>query len=70
MSAHQQYPPLQYGSVCSGIEAATAAWHPLGMEPVWFAEIEPFPSAVLAHHYEQKISRKGSDKLRPVAAIC
>ncbi|QVI69167.1 DNA cytosine methyltransferase [Pseudomonas syringae] len=51
MSAHQQYPPLQYGSVCSGIEAATAAWHPLGMEPVWFAEIEAFPSAVLAHHY-------------------
>ncbi|MCH5518971.1 DNA cytosine methyltransferase [Pseudomonas syringae] len=42
---------LEYGSVCSGIEAATAAWHPLGMEPVWFAEIEPFPSAVLAHHY-------------------
>ncbi|HEX8594209.1 MAG TPA: DNA cytosine methyltransferase [Pseudomonas sp.] len=51
MSAHQLYPPLKYGSVCSGIEAATAAWHPLGMEPVWFAEIEPFPSAVLAHHY-------------------
>ncbi|MBI6717124.1 MULTISPECIES: DNA cytosine methyltransferase, partial [Pseudomonas syringae group] len=51
MSAHQQYPPLKYGSVCSGIEAATAAWHPLGMEPVWFAEIDPFPSAVLAHHY-------------------
>ncbi|WP_116865647.1 DNA cytosine methyltransferase [Pseudomonas syringae] len=42
---------LTYGSVCSGIESATAAWHPLGMEPVWFAEIEPFPSAVLAHHY-------------------
>ncbi|WP_122605798.1 DNA cytosine methyltransferase [Pseudomonas viridiflava] len=51
MSAHQQYPPLKYGSVCSGIEAATAAWHPLGMEPVWFAEIETFPSSVLAHHY-------------------
>ncbi|MEQ4313773.1 DNA cytosine methyltransferase [Pseudomonas syringae] len=51
MSAHQQYPPLKYGSVCSGIEAATVAWHPLGMEPVWFAEIETFPSAVLAHHY-------------------
>lgn len=44
---------LEYGSVCSGIEAATAAWHPLGMTPVWFAEIEPFPSAVLAHHYPQ-----------------
>lgn len=42
---------LDYGSVCSGIEAATAAWHPLGMTPAWFAEIEPFPSAVLAHHY-------------------
>lgn len=51
MSNDQRYPPLKYGSVCSGIEAATAAWHPLGMEPVWFAEIEPFPSAVLAHHY-------------------
>ncbi|NWA25476.1 DNA cytosine methyltransferase [Pseudomonas gingeri] len=42
---------ITYGSVCSGIEAATAAWHPLGMVPTWFAEIEPFPSAVLAHHY-------------------
>jgi DNA (cytosine-5)-methyltransferase 1 len=42
---------IEYGSVCSGIEAASAAWHPLGMNPVWFAEIEPFPSAVLAHHY-------------------
>lgn len=43
--------PITYGSVCSGIEAATAAWHPLGMRPTWFAEIEAFPSAVLAHHY-------------------
>lgn len=42
---------LTYGSVCSGIEAATVAWHPLGMRPAWLAEIEPFPSAVLAHHY-------------------
>lgn len=40
-----------YGSVCSGIEAATVAWHPLGWRPAWFSEIEPFPSAVLAHHY-------------------
>ncbi|EAA3338370.1 Dam family site-specific DNA-(adenine-N6)-methyltransferase [Escherichia coli] len=39
---------LCYGSVCSGIEAASIAWEPLGMRPVWFAEIEPFPSAVLA----------------------
>lgn len=42
---------MRYGSVCSGIEAATVAWHPLGWEPAWFAEIEKFPSAVLAHHY-------------------
>ncbi len=38
-------------SVCSGIEAATVAWHPLGWEPAAFSEIEAFPSAVLAHHY-------------------
>ena len=37
--------------MCSGIEAATVAWHPLGWEPCAFSEIEPFPSAVLAHHY-------------------
>lgn len=43
--------PISYGSVCSGIEAATTAWHPLGWSPRWFAEIEPFPSAVLAHHW-------------------
>jgi len=42
---------LVYGSVCSGIEAATVAWEPLGWQPAFFAEIEPFPSAVLAHHY-------------------
>ncbi|WP_080422426.1 DNA cytosine methyltransferase [Burkholderia ubonensis] len=40
-----------YGSVCSGIEAATVAWHSLGWRPAWFSEIERFPSAVLAHHY-------------------
>lgn len=44
-------PPFRYGSVCSAIEAATVAWHPLGWEPAFFAEIEPFPSAVLSHHY-------------------
>jgi DNA (cytosine-5)-methyltransferase 1 len=42
---------LTYGSVCSGIEAATVAWHPLGFQAQWYAEIERFPSAVLAHHY-------------------
>jgi DNA (cytosine-5)-methyltransferase 1 len=42
---------LRYLSVCSGIEAATQAWHPLDWQPVAFSEIEPFPCAVLAHHY-------------------
>ncbi len=42
---------LRYLSVCSGIEAASVAWHPLGWEPAAFAEIDPFPSAVLVHHY-------------------
>ena len=40
-----------YGSVCSGIEAATVAWHPLGWKPAFFSEIEPAPRSVLAHHY-------------------
>jgi DNA (cytosine-5)-methyltransferase 1 len=42
---------MNYLSVCSGIEAATVAWHPLGWQPTAFSEIEKFPSAVLAHHY-------------------
>jgi DNA (cytosine-5)-methyltransferase 1 len=42
---------VKYLSVCSGIEAATVAWHNLGWQPVGFSEIEPFPSAVLKHHY-------------------
>jgi DNA (cytosine-5)-methyltransferase 1 len=42
---------MRYLSVCSGIEAATAAWHPLGWEPAGFAEIEPFPAAVLTQRY-------------------
>ena len=44
---------MRYGSVCSGVEAATAAWHPLGWTPQWFSEIDKFPSAVLSHHYPQ-----------------
>ena len=43
--------PIRYLSVCSGIEAASVAWHPLGWEPVAFAEIDPFASAVLAHRF-------------------
>ena len=40
---------MKYLSVCSGIEAATVAWEPIGWEPLAFSEIEKFPSAVLAH---------------------
>ena len=42
---------MNYGSVCSGIEAATAAWHPFGWKPAFFSEIDKFPRAVLKHHY-------------------
>lgn len=42
---------MNYLSVCSGVEAATVAWHPLGWKAIGYAEVEPFPSAVLAHHY-------------------
>lgn len=41
----------KYLSVCSGIEAASVAWEPLGWEPLAFSEIEKFPRAVLSHHY-------------------
>lgn len=42
---------LRFGSVCSGIEAASVAWTPLGWEAAWLSEIEPFPCALLEHHY-------------------
>ena len=60
--SHEQYPinfpepqpkgkPLRYLSVCSGMEAASVAWHPLGWTPVGFSEIEPFPCAILKHRF-------------------
>jgi DNA (cytosine-5)-methyltransferase 1 len=42
---------VRYLSVCSGIDAASVAWHPLGWTPVGFSEIEKFPSQVLAHRF-------------------
>ena len=42
---------MRYGSICSGIEAATVAWHGLGWEPAFFSEIDNFPRAALQHHY-------------------
>jgi len=42
---------MKYLSVCSGIEAATVAWHDMGWNPIGFSEIEKFPSELLQHHY-------------------
>jgi len=39
---------ITFGSICSGIEAATVAWQPL-----WYSEIDAFPSALLQHHYPE-----------------
>ncbi|MFW0887944.1 UNVERIFIED_CONTAM: DNA cytosine methyltransferase [Pseudomonas sp. JL1] len=53
MPMNQPCNHLQFASVCSGIEAVSVAWKPLGFMPAWFSEIEPFPCAVLAHHYPE-----------------
>lgn len=42
---------MRYVSVFSGIEAASVAWGPLGWEPMAFAEVDPFPCAVLAERF-------------------
>ena len=44
---------VSYGSVCSGIESVSAAWNLLGFKAAWLAEVDPFPCAVLAHHYPE-----------------
>lgn len=57
---------ISYGSVCSGIESASVAWEPLGYFPSWFSEIEPFPCAVLAHHWPH-VANLGDMSLLPDA---
>ncbi|WP_068318937.1 DNA cytosine methyltransferase [Polycladidibacter hongkongensis] len=67
---------MRFLSVCSGIEAASVAWEPLGWEAAAFAEIEPFPSAVLAHHYPNVSNLGDMTKFKewpdfgPVDLIC
>ncbi len=61
---------MRYLSVCSGIEAASVAWHHLGWEPVGFSEIEPFPSEVLKHRFPEvpnygDMTQHGSWPIRP-----
>jgi DNA (cytosine-5)-methyltransferase 1 len=43
---------MRYASVCDGIGAAHVAWQPLGWECAWTSEIEPFPAAVVDHHWK------------------
>ncbi len=47
---------MRFGSVCSGIEAASVAWNPLGWHAAWFSEIEPYPCSALAHHYPDVVN--------------
>ena len=63
---------MKYLSVCSGIEAATVAWHHMGWEPVAFSEIEKFPSQVLAHHYPAVPNWGDMTKFKewPDACVC
>ncbi|MDV5434518.1 Dam family site-specific DNA-(adenine-N6)-methyltransferase [Enterobacter hormaechei] len=60
---------MKYGSVCSGIEAASKAWEPLGWEPAWFSEIEPFPSAVLAHHWPEVTNLGDMTKIAEAVSV-
>jgi DNA (cytosine-5)-methyltransferase 1 len=45
---------MRYASVCDGIGAAHVAWRPFGWECAWTSEIEPFPAAVVEHHWKFK----------------
>lgn len=42
---------LVFGSICSGIEAASVAWEPLGWRAAFLSEIDAFPRAVLQHRF-------------------
>lgn len=44
---------MRFGSLCSGIEAASVAWAPLGWRAQFVSEIDAFPCAVLAHRYPE-----------------
>ena len=63
---------MRYLSVCSGIEAASVAWYPLGWEPVAFSEVDAFPSAVLKHHYPAVPNWGDMTKFQewPYACVC
>ena len=56
---------MRYGSVCSGIEAASVAWRPLGWHCAFVSEIEKFPSAVLAERFPDVPNLGDFTKIRP-----
>jgi DNA (cytosine-5)-methyltransferase 1 len=63
-----------FGSVCSGIEAASVAWHPLGWRAAFLSEIAAFPRAVLAHHYpdvplQGDFTTIGADAYEPIELL-
>lgn len=61
---------MRFGSVCSGIEAASVAWAPLGWKAAWFSEIEPFPCEVLKHHFPDVTNMRASaDRLTIIVEI-
>lgn len=65
---------MRYGSVCSGIEAATAAWHPLGWEPAFFSEIEQSPCQTSADRHAVAYGCSGDltandSVMQPVMAV-
>lgn len=69
---------MKFLSLFSGIEAASAAWVPLGWSPVAFAEVEPFPCSVLRAHYPHvpnlgdvtKIARQQIEELGSIDLVC
>lgn len=42
---------MRFATACSGIEACSVAWHPLGWKSAFYSEIKAFPSHVLNYHY-------------------
>jgi DNA (cytosine-5)-methyltransferase 1 len=68
---------MRYASVCDGIGAAHVAWQPLGWECAWTSEIEPFPAAVVDHHWKlknlgdmTKLTEEMLNECGPISLLC
>ncbi len=68
---------MRYASVCDGVGAAHVAWQPLGWECAWTSEIEPFPAAVVDHHWKlknlgdmTKLTEEMLNECGPVSLLC